>query len=47
MLVSLPSQPVMEAVDCIDDPKESTKDERCGDSDDCLEDKHDRSVDDL
>jgi hypothetical protein len=34
----------MEAVDCIDDPEESTKDEHCGDSDDCVEGESDGSV---
>jgi hypothetical protein len=36
-LVALASQPVVEAVDCIDDPEESTKDEHRRDSDDCVE----------
>ena len=45
--VPFASQPMMEALDSIDNPKESTKDEHCGDSDDCVEDKRDGSVDDL
>ena len=42
--VPFASQPMMEALDSIDNPKESTKDEHCGDSDDCVESKRDGSV---
>ena len=35
--ITFASQPVMEAVDCVDDSKESTKDEHCGHGDDRVE----------
>jgi hypothetical protein len=42
--VPFASQPVLEALDSIDNPKESAKHEHWGDSDDCVESKRDGSV---